>query len=124
MRSDMAIYLNYLGEATAELGKTDETEHHWLDAMRLGYEAQALPMVLNSLVGLARLRASRGDVALAVDWLGHAVGHPASTQETRASAEKLRSELEAQLAPRPKESIRSQAPAQTLETLVTQLLAW
>lgn len=122
MLGDMAFYLTYLGEAAAALGTADEAERHWLDALRIAQEAQALPTILGNLVRLAQLHADRGDIAHAYEWATLVFGHPASWQDARHRAEKLRAELGSKLSAEQLESIHLTSHEESLDDFVREML--
>jgi predicted ATPase/transcriptional regulator with XRE-family HTH domain len=95
MKGDIALYLTYLGEASAVRGAVKEAEAHLIDAIRLAKEAQALPTLLGAMVRLAQIHADRGDVARAYAWARQVANHPASWQESKRRAERLVAELKA-----------------------------
>jgi len=123
MVGDVALYLTYLGDAAAMLGALNEAEKHWLDAIRIAYEAQAVPTVLSSLIRLAKRRADANDFAIAYEWANQVLHHPSTWGDTKSRAEKLCSELEGQLTRRQMETIKAPAGSKTLETYIAEILA-
>jgi predicted ATPase/transcriptional regulator with XRE-family HTH domain len=67
----------------------DAAEAHFSEALRLATEIAALPRALSAVVGLARVRVARGDLATARAWLRHVLAHPALEAATHARAEEL-----------------------------------
>jgi predicted ATPase/transcriptional regulator with XRE-family HTH domain len=123
MPGDMAFYLTYLGEAAAALGAADEAERHWLDAVRIAQQAQALPTLLANLIRLAELQAERGDIPRAYRWAVLVSRHPASGQDSRKRAEKLRAELGSKLSAEQLESIYPSAHEEPLDDFVQETLS-
>jgi len=123
MLGDMAFYLTYLGEVAAVLGAADEAERHWLDALRIAQGAQALPTLLANLIRLAQLHVDRGDIARAYRWATLVSGHPASSQDSKNRAEKLRAALGSKLSAEELESIQVSSYEQSLDDFVQETLA-
>jgi len=123
MLGDVAFYLTYLGEAAAALGAIDEAEHHWQDAIRIAHETQALPILLGNLIRLAQLHADRGDISRAYKWASLVSSHPASWQDSKNRAEKLRAELGSKLSAGQLESIPFSSDEESLDDFVQETLA-
>jgi predicted ATPase len=123
MLGDMAFYLTYLGEAAVALGAADEAEHHWLDALRIAQEAQALPTLLANLIRLAQLYAEKGDIARAYRWATLVFDHPVSGQDSKNRAEKLRAELGSKLSAEQLNSIHLSVREASLDHFLPETLA-
>jgi len=123
MLGDMAFYLTYLGEAAAALGAIDEAEHYWLDAFHIGREMQAFPILMANLIRLAQLHTDRGDIARAYEWATVVFDHPASWQDSKDRAEKLRAQLRSKLSAQELESIQLMAHTNSLDDLIQETLA-
>ena len=123
MLGDVAVYLTHLGEAFAALGALHEAERHWLDSIRIAHEAQAVPVILASLVRLARLHAEKGDVTRAYEWVVWVANHPAAWQDSKSRAEKLRGELRKRLSTQQLQAISIHAPTNFPDQLVREMLA-
>jgi predicted ATPase/transcriptional regulator with XRE-family HTH domain len=123
MLGDMAFYLTHLGQAAAASGAVDEAEHHWLDALRIAHEARALPTLLANLIRLAQLHADRDDIPRAYKWATFVSSHPASWQDSKNRAEKLRAELGSKLSAGQLESISSSSDEESLDDFVQETLA-
>jgi tetratricopeptide (TPR) repeat protein len=123
LAGDVALYLTYLGDASALLGALSEAESHWLNALRMAYEARAVPTVLSNLIRLAQRRADANDLAVAYEWANQVLHHPSTWSDTKSRAEKLCSELEGHLTRRQTETIKAQAGTKTLETYMLEILA-
>ena len=122
MLGDMAFYLTHLGQAAAASGAVDAAEHHWLEALRIAHEAQALPTLLANLIRLAQLHADRDDIPRAYKWATVVFDHPASWQDSKNRAEKLRAELGSKLSAGQLESIPS-SDEESLDDFVQETLA-
>ncbi len=56
------------------------------EASRLAAETGGIFIALDVLIGLASLRAKRGELEQALEWLSLVLRHPASTQDTKHRA--------------------------------------
>jgi predicted ATPase/DNA-binding SARP family transcriptional activator/Tfp pilus assembly protein PilF len=96
-RYGIAYVLNNLGDVALDLEANAEAHENFSEALRIALDVQATPVALESVVGLARLLARRGDVEQAVVWLTVVVQHPATIGEVYDNAtqrlEKLRVQL-------------------------------
>ncbi len=104
------------------LGHAAEAEHHWCESLQLSVETQGLLTAMEAIVGLARLRAGRGDSEYALQLLIFSLRHPATLPETKVRAESLASELKEKLTPQQIESAQTLAEAWTFESVVNGLL--
>jgi hypothetical protein len=77
---------------------------------------------LEALVGIASLKAKRGEIEQALELLLIVVNHPASIQETRDRAAHLRLELEAQMTSHQVEAAQERVQAKTFEDIVDEVL--
>jgi tetratricopeptide (TPR) repeat protein len=123
MVGDVALYLTYLGDAFAVLDALDEAEGHWLSAIHLAYQAQAIPTVLSNLIRLAQRQSDANDFAVAYEWANQVLHHPSAWGDTKSRAAKLCSELESHLTQRQIETIKAQVQSKTLETYMPEILA-
>ena len=123
MVGDVALYLTYLGDVSAMLGAPNEAEMHWLSAIRMAYEARAVPTALSNFIRLAQRRAEANDVALAYEWSHQVLHHPSAWGDTKSRAEKLCSALEGQLTRRQMETIKAQTRTKTLEMYILEIIA-
>ena len=122
MLTDVAHFTIYLGEAALLLEAREEAESHWLDAIHFAQETQTLPTVLAILVRLANLYADRGHIVRAHELAMLVAEHPATWQDAKARAEKLREELEARLTPDQIEATRARVQSMSLDSVVNELM--
>ena len=104
------------------LGHEAEAEDHWCESLQLSVETQGLLTAMEAIVGLARLRAGRGDSEYALHLLIFSLRHPATLPETKMRAESLASELKESLTPQQIESAQALAEVWTFESVVDGLL--
>ena len=122
MMGDIALYLMFLGEALAALGKREEAEDRWLHAIQLAHEAKALPILLGALIRLAQLHAEKGDNARAYAWATQVVNHPASWHESKGRAERLLKELQTRVPQQELERVEPGASLHFPDDLIKDLL--
>ena len=113
--------LNLEGKFALASGEYAQADKSFRRAGEVAWSIQALPMLLDAFIGLAMLESQEGHTERAFEWVVHSLGHPASTQDTKNRAEKLRLELEAQLSSQKIESIKRQAQSRRLEDVVQEL---
>jgi tetratricopeptide (TPR) repeat protein len=121
--------LFYIGQSLAQMGRSIfalgndvEAERIWWESLRIASEIRGVPVMLEALVGIASLRAKRGEMQSALELLLIVLNHPACDQEIENRAEKLRAELAAQLTPTQIESIQTHVAEKTFESVVEDLL--
>jgi tetratricopeptide (TPR) repeat protein len=121
--------LFYIGQGLAQMGRSlfalgndVEAERIWRESLRIAAEIHGVPVVLEALVGIASLRAKRGETQSAFELLLIVLKHPACDQDTKNRADLLRAELEPRLTPTQIESIQTHAREQTFEVVVEDLL--
>jgi hypothetical protein len=95
----------------------------FLEALGVAKEAQIAPVMLDALLGIAWLRRGEGDTESALELVLHVLQNSACSQETRDRAQRLRTELVAQVPGEQIGLIQTQAQAKTLDTVAQELLA-
>jgi tetratricopeptide (TPR) repeat protein len=118
----MARVLAEMGRSVFVLGDDAEAERVRRESLRIATEAGGTPVALEALVGIASVRAKRGEIEPALELLMLISNHPASLQETRKRAEQLRVELEALLTTSQGEAVRARVRATTLEDILDGVL--
>jgi predicted ATPase/DNA-binding SARP family transcriptional activator len=111
--------LNHLGHTLLALGNRPEARRCFWEALALARHAQAMPVALAAVLGLAAWQVQEGVVEPALELSLYILQHPAAGHETKDQAEKLRIELEARLAPAQVAAIRAQLPDKNLELIVS-----
>ena len=117
---DVVQSLVCLAEVALAAGDVPEARRVYLDALRMAVEAQAMPLALDALLGLAYLQAQAGEAEQSLEMLLCVSHHTASTAEAKDRAEHLRAELEGQLTPGQIEGVSAQA--KMLEALMEGIL--
>ncbi len=128
----IAISLNHLGEVAHAAGEFTEAQQYFLTALSIATEGQVVPIMLDSLIGLASLSAymetEGAEVELplkerAVEWLTLILSHPAGQYETKERASRLLAELESQLPPPTSAAARARGQTRSLEAIAAEILA-
>jgi predicted ATPase/DNA-binding SARP family transcriptional activator len=115
--------LNHQGFNSLSLDDAAEAQNDFISALRMAHEGGFFPSALNALVGLAELEARQKTSGGTFELVLYILQHPASTQETKNRAERLRVELNARL-PQPEiESAQQRVGSMSLDELVHQFLA-
>jgi predicted ATPase/DNA-binding XRE family transcriptional regulator len=119
----------YIGQSLAQMGRSlfalgedVEAERIWLESLRIAAEIRGMPVVLETLVGIAGLRAKRGEPQSALELLLIVLNHPACDQDTKNRADHLRVELETQLTPAQIEAIQTNVGNKYFEEVAEGLL--
>lgn len=118
----MARVLAEMSRSIFALGNDAETEHIWRKSLRIATDVPGIPAALEALASFASLQAEPDDRGHALELLLLILNHPASLQETKNRADRLRAELEAQLTPTRIEAIQAHAGEKTFEAVVEDLL--
>jgi tetratricopeptide (TPR) repeat protein len=119
----------YVGQGLAEMGRSvfalgndAGAERVWRESLRIATETHGIPVALEALVGLASLRAKKGDMQSALELLLIVLNHPASPQETKKRAGILRADLESRLTPQQIQAAQAEARKQSFDQVVSQVL--
>ena len=118
----VARVLAEMGWSIHALGNESEAGRVWRQALRLATDIHGIPVALEALTGFASLQAKQGDLEHALELLRIVSNHPASLQETKNRADRLRAELEAQLPSTQIEAIQARAAEKTFDAVVEELL--
>ena len=114
--------LNLEGKIALSAGEFAQAEKSFKEAGKVALEIQALPILLDALVGLATLDAARGQYEQALEWVNHILQHSSSTQDTRNRTDRLRLELEAQLSPQQIEATKLRAGSISQADIMQRLM--
>jgi predicted ATPase/DNA-binding XRE family transcriptional regulator len=121
-QGSLAQTLNQLGQTLLVQAEQLGARRCFFEALRVAWDAQIAPVMLDALLGVAALHAAEGNRAAALELALHIHQNPACAQDTRDRAEQLRAELVMQLPAEHAEAIQMRAPATTLDALVQTLL--
>ncbi|MBK8903560.1 MAG: hypothetical protein IPM53_20420 [Anaerolineaceae bacterium] len=93
-----------------------------MEALAIAQGSKVLPVAVAALFGLAVLAVEADALKLAAELVEHILQHPASRQNTRQRAEKLKAELISKLSPQQVNIIKEGANQWTLSDLVSRFL--
>jgi predicted ATPase/transcriptional regulator with XRE-family HTH domain len=118
----VADVLAEMGRSFLALGNDGEAGRVWREALRIATSIHGTPVAMEALAGFASLQAKQGHLEHAFELLLMVLDHPASLEETRDRAARLRANLEAQLTSQQVEGARARAQAKTFEGIVAEVL--
>ncbi|GAB4211872.1 MAG: hypothetical protein OHK0022_46960 [Roseiflexaceae bacterium] len=116
-----AIVLNNLGFAAIALHDDAAAARHFDEALRLAETVGLTPLLLEVLVGVARLHARAGRREHAAELLGLALHHPACNSDVRTQADLFYQEFDPLLPPDRHEAALARGQAMRLEDVVAEL---
>ncbi|HET9908242.1 MAG TPA: tetratricopeptide repeat protein, partial [Anaerolineales bacterium] len=119
---NLARVLSHQGYNALALGDAASAHDSFIAVLRHAREGGFIPLALDALVGIASLQAKRGECEQALELLLTILNHPASIQETKDRAARLRTVSEAQLTPLQIEAVQTHAGEKTLVSVVEDLL--
>ena len=114
---DIARTLTYLGDAQFSSGDPEEAASTYLQALRKALVARSVPVVLDAVVGLARLQLGVGNVRAAFELAVFAYEHPAGEHETKENASQVIDEAAESLDEGQIRAIRERVPSLSIETI-------
>ena len=120
---DIARTLTYLGDLTQKVGDLNGARAFYLDALPLAIQAQAIPIALDSLLGLAQLSVRLEQVEQAYEFASFILQQPASPEDARHRANELVLEMKDCLSAEQLQPLEKIAKEQSLESLVRKLVA-
>jgi tetratricopeptide (TPR) repeat protein len=88
---------NNMGLAVLNQGRYEEARHHLTEGLKIARGMRAVPVALESLVGMVQILDYEGDKALAVELCSFVLNHPALIQETRDLARPIMERLAAEV---------------------------
>jgi tetratricopeptide (TPR) repeat protein len=120
---DVAMTFNYLGEAKLMAGNFNEAKKNYRDALRLALQANAIPVALDALLGVAQIYGYTGKSKYAFELSQCALNHPLGTQETRERAEQLLKKLSTKSKLKKQGNSRSTNPQiKTFDQIIAEVL--
>jgi tetratricopeptide (TPR) repeat protein len=114
----LANCLNNLGFTLLMLGDSQAARGSFLHALEKAMEMQVVPIVLESLLGMAAILMKDGKEESAVELVTYVLYHSAVIHEVRNRAEDLISELKTRLSPLAFESAQARGKTREIEYLV------
>jgi tetratricopeptide (TPR) repeat protein len=119
IKSGLANTLGNLGVACYNLGEEQLASEYLREALQIAWEIEAIPAVLENLVGLAPYLAKMGETGPSLELLAFVSHHPSAEHAVREKADKLFAELSADCSPQVVAAARAKAEDIDLD-LVTQ----
>ncbi len=118
----IANSFNSLGNITSALEENQESQNYFHQALKTAMTIHALPIVLDILVGFAKLIIKQGEKEKALEFLTISLTHSAAEQETKKRAHQLISELESQLNTKVVDTIKQKSKLCKLEEVAAAIL--
>jgi DNA-binding SARP family transcriptional activator len=119
----IASVLNNLGRVADILEQYTVSREHFINALETGWQNHAIPVVLDSLLGLAELSLHSGAQAEAVRLLSLVVNHAASNQESVARAKNLIASIPKEIAREDFAALITSAESLELDAVVAEILS-
>lgn len=119
---DIARSLTYLGDAEMMMGDLQEAEKTYLEAWQVAVEVKAIPLGLDALAGLARLKMGEGEYEEAFQLASHIMNQTASTRETKEIASQMVLEVEGLLGDDRIRAIKERTALHSMETVAEKYL--
>ena len=110
-----------LGEVACSMEDYPAARDYFREALSLAVEAQAVPLMLEILIGVAVLLLAEGGAEKAVEFLTLAATHPGAKRETQERAEARLHDAATILSPERVAQIRQQARALSLDGVVAEI---
>ncbi len=119
----IAHSLNQLGETASALDQHQEAGAYFLQALKVAMEVKAMPLALDVLGGIARLRNRQGESTHALELLEFVLNHAAAEQETRDRAQPLRAQIASEFGPQVVAAAQAWGRGRMLEEIVEEVWA-
>lgn len=111
-----------LGLAAGKLDEPVTARAYLSEALKLAQDSQAIPLVMDALVGWAALLVKEGQNEQALEILALTLSHPASSRDNQDRAARLVAELEPRLSAEAVKGRRPRSRTDTLEIITRKLL--
>ncbi len=118
-----AASLIHLGELACVKKSFGRAENLFQGAVRLALQAKAKPMLVDALVGVARMLKDQGEEQKAISYLLVAMNHPTCRQQTKDRVVSLSMELKSRFSPQEMEGAVLWAKASSIEEVAASWLA-
>jgi tetratricopeptide (TPR) repeat protein len=122
-RGAIAQTLTNLGHVAFALDDPPLATARYHEALQLAKDMGAVPLILEIIAGVARLRAKAQQVESALELIGLALSHPGTNNDAKAVAEPLLTELRAKLPADAVEKALERGKAGDLDGIVAAVLA-
>lgn len=118
---DIALSLLYLGDAKRLAGNLIEARDQYMNAIRISLAASAIPIAMESILGLACLDLQSGKPEQTFEISYVVMHHPAITDEVRNRAIEIHNKAKNQLAESQINEIMKIAQSGTMEEIIARL---
>jgi predicted ATPase/DNA-binding XRE family transcriptional regulator len=118
---DIVLSLEYLGDAALAVGDFSEANRYYREALPLGIEAKAIPLVMDILLGLSHLGVQDGMFERAIRLASFVSRNPSSTQDTKQRAQQLIATSGSQLTTHQRKSILGWLEGQTPGKIMAEI---
>ncbi len=122
-RRGIASVLNNLGNVTYLLEESEKAKGNYLRALDVGWENKAVPVVLDSLLGLAKMLVDDGSHPGVVKLLSFVINHSSSNRETKDRALNLLEKARAEYQGDDFENLLLQGNQKSLDHFVSEFLS-
>jgi tetratricopeptide (TPR) repeat protein len=121
----LALCLNNLGAVVGALGEYQAARAYYSEALRFALEIWALPLVLETVAGIATLLAASqpGEQEWAAELYAFVLHHPASDRPMQDKVQRELDHLASQLSPEALSAAQQRAETSELEMIVAEILA-
>jgi len=121
-RWDEARVLADSGRSVLALGNLTKAEEIYRKAIWIASEVKGIPLILESILGVAQVRVKQGNPEEAYKMLLVVLNHPATHQETRDRAQELQGIATSRLKPQQVASIQSHVENRSFQSIVDDVL--
>jgi len=117
IKSGLANTLGNLGVACYNLGEEQPASEYLCEALQIAWEIEAIPAVLENLVGLTPYLARIGEVVRSLELLAFVCQHPSVEHAVREKADNLFAGLSADCSPQVVATARAKAGDMDLDVV-------
>jgi predicted ATPase/DNA-binding XRE family transcriptional regulator len=121
-RWDEARVVTDIGRSLLVLGNLTRAEKTYRKAIWIASEVKGIPLILESILGVAQVRVKQGNPEDAYKMLLVVLNHPATHQETRDRAQELQGIAASRLKPQQVASIQSHVENRSFQSIVDDIL--
>ncbi len=112
-----------LGEATLSTGDPSAAHAAYHEALQMAWQRQALPEVLEAMMGIARWSIQQDALEQALMLTLFVLNHPAATESTKEVARQMHEEMASRLSQDTTEAIQGHARSTSFENYIQQLVS-
>lgn len=124
IKSGLANTLGNLGETCYNLGEEQSASEYLLEALKIAWEIEAIPAVLENLVGLVPCLVKMGETGPSLELLVFVSRHLSAEHAVREKADNLFAELSAGCSPQVVAAARAKAEGMDLKVVIQSTIEW